>query len=95
MGSATDRLTLVSEEDDRARLSRLHITAVLSAVAAGAALVAAAVGYYLGFSDAEETLALPHPPGAFEISVLVLAVVLLVVMIVAIVRYNRLSRCSD
>ncbi|MDQ1112496.1 formate hydrogenlyase subunit 3/multisubunit Na+/H+ antiporter MnhD subunit [Microbacterium testaceum] len=75
----------------REKLTRLQMAAVLSGVIFAVAFIGAAVSYYIGFSEAEETLALPHPPGVFEIVMLATAIASAVFGIVAIRRYRKLA----
>ena len=81
----------MSESSVRGTLTRLQMVAVFAGIVAAGAFIAAAVAYYFGFSDAEETLALPHPPGVFEILMVAVAVISLVAIIIAVYRYRKLA----
>lgn len=76
----------------RWRLTRLHMIAVLSAIGALITFITGAIAFYLGFSAAEEELALPYAAGPLEYAMFTVALGCVVVTVVATARYIRLSR---
>jgi NADH:ubiquinone oxidoreductase subunit 6 (subunit J) len=79
----------------RERLTRLDVMAVCSLVGAVVALIVSAISWYLGFSAAEDSGALPYSPEPAQVIGVTVAAVLFLCALTAWVTGILLQRSTN